>query len=115
MGKKMKMNHQVKYALCIGGTAILAIVSGLFFYNQINDDVAVVSWGAPLFIYFALAHFFHLGEVFNFVLFILVSVGYSAILFLPMYFAFKNSRWVFVIAQIGIVVVHILIGIALMN
>ena len=109
----MKMNHQIKYMVCVGVPSILAIVIGLCFPHRINEKVAVFCFGGPAFIYVTLARFFHAGELFNCVLFSTVITGYLAAFLAPLYYIFRSFKWSLVFVQIGLGIVHFRIGLVL--
>ena len=111
----MKMNHRIKYIVCVGGPAILAIVIGLTIPHRINEQAGVFCFGAPLLIYLNLARLFHAGEFFNIVLFSIVITGYIAAFLAPLYYIFRSFKWSLVFVQIGLGIVHFLIGLVLIN
>ncbi|UCC95938.1 MAG: hypothetical protein JSW40_04105 [Candidatus Omnitrophota bacterium] len=111
----MKINHRIKYILCVGILSILAIVIGLTIPHRINEQAGVFCFGVPLFIYLTLARLFHAGEIFNIVLFSIVTTGYIAAFLSPLYYIFRSFRWSLVLVQTGLVIVHFMIGWALID
>ena len=109
----MKINHQIKYIVCVGTLSILAIVAGFFLQHRIDVKVAVFCFGGPLFIYINLARCFHAGELFNCVLFSTVITGHLAAFLAPLYYIFRSFKWSLVFVQIGLGIVHFLIGLVL--
>ncbi|MEE9505245.1 MAG: hypothetical protein V3V90_08935 [Thermodesulfobacteriota bacterium] len=109
----MSINPKVKFAVCVGFLTFLAVVIGMLFQHSINERFALFCWGGPLYVYLNLARAFHAGEAFNFVLIFVVFAGYLALLLSPLYFIFRSFKWPFVFAQIGLIIVHFMIGWAL--
>ena len=106
----MRVNHKVKFGLCVGILAILAILIGIFFGPGMNEKFAVFCWGGPLYIYLVLGRAFKEGQVFNIILGFVVFAGYLAVLLWPLYHLLKSFKWPLVIAQVGMLIIHFLIG-----
>ncbi len=109
----MKMNRQRKYIVCVGVTVALTMTLGYFMQHSVDEKVALVLSGGPLFIYLHLARLFHAGEHFNYVLIVVVFTGYIAAFLAPLYYIFRSYKWSLVFVQTGLVIVHFLIGLVL--
>jgi hypothetical protein len=109
----MKVNHQIKYILCVVVATAIAVTLGFTMQNSINEEVGLVLSGGSVVIYLGLARTFRAGEVFNIILLVVVFAGYIATFLAPLYYIFRSFKWSLVLIQIGLIIVHFLIGLAL--
>lgn len=110
----MKLNHQIKYIFCVAVATFVAFILGYTFQHTINQQVGLVLSGGMVILLLKLARLFHAGEPFNTVLSIVVFTGYIAVFLAPLYYIFRSFKWSLVLAQIGLIIVHFLIGFALL-
>ncbi len=112
----MNINYRIKFMICVIVPAVLiVIIGGTTICHHINEKVVCVSFGVPLYIYISLARFFHAGEPFNIFLLFIVSAGYLAIFLAPLYYIFRSFKWSLFFVQIGLGIIHFLIGAAFLN
>ena len=109
----MKINHQIKYIVCVLVAVAIAMVLSFTMQYSIDEEVAVVLSGGSLMIYFDLARLFHAGDIFNIVLLAVVFAGYIAAFLAPLYYIFRSFKWSLVLVQTGLITVHFLIGLVL--
>ena len=111
----MKMDHRVKYVLCVAAATALAMVLAFSLQHRVDEDAGVFLFGGPIFIYLGFARVFRAGEVFNIILLAVVFAGYLAILLAPLYYIFRSRRLSPVIAQVVFISLHFLLGLALVR
>jgi hypothetical protein len=108
----MKLNHQIKYIACVAVAASIAVTLAFTMQYSINEEVGLVLSGGSVAIYLGLARLFRGGDVFNIILLIVVFAGYIAAFLAPLYYIFRSFKWPLVFLQIGLIIVHFLIGLA---
>lgn len=109
----MKLNHQIKYIMCVVVASAIALTLAITMQNSINEEVGLVLSGGSVVIYIGLARLFRAGDIFNIVLLVVVFTGYIATFLAPLYYIFRSFKWSLVLIQTGLIIVHFLIGWAL--
>ena len=109
----MKLNHQIKYIFCVAIAVAIALTLAYKLQHSIDEQVGLVLSGGSVIIFFKLARLFHAGDIFNTILFVVVFTGYIATFLAPLYYIFRSFKWSLVFVQAGLIIVHFLIGLAL--
>jgi len=99
--------------VCVVAIVAIAVTLAFTMQHSIDEQVGLILSGGLLVIYVYLARLFHAGEHFNIVLLIVVFTCYIAVFLAPLYYIFRSWKWSLVLVQIGLIIVHFLIGLLL--
>lgn len=109
----MKLNHQIKYIASVVVATSIAVTLAFTMQYSIDEEVGLVLSGGSVVIYLGLARLFRAADTFNIILLVVVFTGYIATFLAPLYYIFRSFKWSLVLIQTGLIIVHFLIGLAL--